>query len=204
MRSVRSMALVVASLAVVLLTSPAASAATPKSRLLSLSDLPTGWSVTRRPSTGGGVLTTSCLSALRKPPKHGKKASATFTGDTTSLSETLATGPGTVARIQLLNRTLRTCRGGTLTDDGKTVHLDIDRMSIPKVARTSVAFSLTAEETGITVWSDLVTFRVDGYVGVLFYGGIGTPDATAFLAFAKEAVAKADGKHVAPPSTVAG
>jgi hypothetical protein len=188
-------------LTAVLLVVPAG-AASVKSRLLTVTNLPTGWSRTYQPQSGGGLSTSPCFSALKTPVKHGKKASVTFkNGQTTQLDELLATGKGEEARLHLLNRTLRACHGATLTAHGKTIHLSIGQMSFPKVARTSNAFSLTASVTGFKVGFDVVTFRTSRYVGAIFYGGLGSPNVTTAVAFAKEAVAKAEGKHVSPPST---
>jgi len=120
---------------------------------------------------------------------------------TTLLNEQLATGKGEVARLHLLDRALRTCHGATLTDKGKKIHLSIGQMSFPKISRTSAAFSLTASVTGFELGFDVVSFRAGRYVGAIFYGGLGSPNVTMVVAFAREAVAKAEGKHVSLPST---
>jgi hypothetical protein len=189
-----------------LATAPA-SAAPLKSRLLSVTDLPTGWTVTYHTghSKGGGVSSSRCLSGFPKGPTHFKKARISFTQrQTTVLGENIATGHGVLALLHLFNRQVRACHGVTLKNTGKTLHMTIAPMSFPKISPTSNAYALSASEFGFSFGFDVVSFRAGNCVGYLLYGGLGSPDVTTFLAFAKEAVAKAEGKHVSPPSTMPG
>lgn len=177
-------------------------AASLKSRLLSVTDLPTGWSQTHTSGSGGGVTSSHCFSPLKNPVKHGKTAKVAFKSTTTTiLLESLATGKGEVARLRLLNRYLRGCHGLTLTSHGKTVHFSVGRMSFPKVSRTSNTFSMMASVTGFQLGFDVVTFRAGRLVGAIMFGGLGTPSISTVVSFAREAVAKAEGKHVSPPAT---
>lgn len=203
LRVVRGALVVLVSLAAVLLLAVPAGAATPKARLLTLHDLPSGWS--QIPSKeGSGAASTqlgSCFASLGKSSTHEKKASAVFSGDGGLLEELLATGRGDVERLHAMNRSLRRCHGATVSLGGKTLHLAFGRLSIPKVARTSVAFSLRATMTTVKVAFDGATFRSGRFVGTLVFGGPSSSGGDrTFVAFLKEAVAKIEGKHVTPPS----
>ncbi len=202
MRALRLVAMATVVVAVGWMTLAQAGAASSlKSRMLALSELPTGWTVTH--GGAGGVASNSCLSAFHKASRHGKRATVSYAnGTTTFLEEGLATGPGELGRLHVLNRALKRCHGVTLAGHGKKLHLSISRMSFPKVSRTSVAVSMRTKVTKVTIGFDIVTFRADKYEGFLGYGGLGNPDVTTVVTFVKEAVAKAKGKTTtSPPAT---
>lgn len=174
-------------------TNAGAARPTVRSRLLTVADLPTGWTITH--TSGGSALRNPCLSTFRKPLRHTQRASVSFVdGTTTFLGEDLATGRGELARLHTLNRALNRCHGATVSEHGKTLHLSVDKMSFPKVSRTSLAVTMRAHMTGFSVGFDVVTFRAGGYEGLLAYGTIGSPSATTALGFVKNAIAKALGK----------
>ena len=181
----------------VLMSSTRAGATSPKARLLSLTDLPSGWSVTSSANHGKNPLfQDKCFAPLQG--FHGHSASASFVdtaATTTFLRETLSTGSKEVAWFRLVTRTLKKCHSATVNTRNRTIHLSIRQMSFPKLTRTSVAFSMRATVTGATVGADLVTFRAGSYVGALLYGTpFEAPNLTTLLSFAKQAVAKAEGK----------
>jgi hypothetical protein len=199
MRALRIATVGIAALFVGFLTAYPAGAASVKSRLLSVTDMPPGWTVTYIP-TSSGVTSSHCLSSLHKLI-HQRSATIAFAGGETKLAEKIATGPRAVAQLHLLNRGLRACHGVTLKALGKRLHLAIRQMPFPKVGSTSAAYSFRGSLTGIALGLNVVTFRVGRYVGIMIYGGPGTPDITTTIAFAKEAVAKTEGQHVSPPPT---
>lgn len=178
-----------------------AGAASLKGRLLTLSDMPTGWTVTES-SGASAAASIPCLSGFHEPTKHGTRRTVSYVnGSTTEFEEGLATGPGELARWRKLHHNLSACHHVTVTDQGKSLGLTIAPMSFPSVSRTSSAYSMTTSVTGINVGFDLVLFRTEKDEGFVIYGTLGNPDASTVVAFAKEATAKAEGKAVSPPST---
>lgn len=187
-------------------TTSGVSSATVKAHLLSLSDLPAGWSVnnTGTSTTTSGLASSQCLAGLAKPPKGEVEATASFEhGNFPVLEELLASGPGADAAYTTVANALAACKSVTLSAQGKTLKGTIGQMSFPSVGTESVAYSLGFTITTVNVGFDLVLFKAGGYDGLVGYADLGTPNITTAEAFAKEAVAKAEGQSVTPPSTVA-
>lgn len=184
-----------------LLTAVPAGAVSAKSRLLSVTALPTGWIVTYHRDSRE-VFSSRCLSALEKTPKSEKGATVAFAeGDARNLAEKLVTGPVAVERLRLLNRELRACRRVRFTAHGTALHLRKAKIALPKVGPTSASFSFRGSVTGVTIEADVVTFRASRFVGYIIYRTFTSVNARTAAAYAEEAVAKAEGKHVVPPST---
>jgi hypothetical protein len=172
-----------------------------KAKVLSISNLPAGWSVNNSSSTGSGDQ--GCLSDVRNPPKHGLKASASFAqGNAPILGEVLGAGPGSKATYSTLNRVLSSCKTYTITDNGQSETVHIGAMSFPSVGQQSSAYALTLTSDGINLGGNIVLFKVDGITGAVVYANIGTPNITQTEAFVTEAVAKIEGKPVTVPSSV--
>lgn len=187
-------------LAVLLLPVPAG-AVPPKSRLLGVTALPTGWAVTYHRDSRE-VISSRCLSELDKPSPGEHDARVTFAeGDTRKLAEKLVTGPMAVERLRLLNGALRRCRRVAVTNHGTRLPLTKVKVALPKVSPTSKSYSFRGTVTGVTIGADVVTFRATRCAGYVIYRTFASLDARTVAAFAREAVARADGKHVAPPST---
>lgn len=114
-----------------------------RSRLLSLSDLPTGWAVTNKPGGGGGLSKSPCLSKLHKAPKGGQTATVSFDSNGTLplLGETLKTLPNKAAlkAWAAASKALAGCKTLSLTDNGKTIHGTSGAMSFPKEGSASSA-----------------------------------------------------------------
>lgn len=186
--------------ALTILSVPAAASPSVDSRLLSITDMPAGWSVTHHPSKG--VTSVACLSGLNKAPHGGQEASAAFSkGGLPVVGEKLATGGQTQKRWFKLIQKLQACRTFSYSTTGKTESGTIGAESFPRVGTISKAFVVTLTVTNVNAGVNLVFFGVGSYYGLLLYGDVGTPSVTATEAFADEAVAKAEGKPVTPPTT---
>lgn len=183
--------------AIVLIATPlsaGASGSKLNTKLLTVSELPAGWSATYSGSSAPGPCG---LSVFRASTKAGKRATASFAdGSSTALEEGLATGSGELKRWRTLSHNLSTCHQTSLTEQGKMAKLTIGAMSFPKVSRTSRAFALTLTVTGINLGFDVVLFRAAKLEGFVGYGTVGSPDVTTVEAFVKAAVDKAEGKPV--------
>jgi hypothetical protein len=189
-------------------TAGAVSKSTVKARLLTVTDLPPGWTVanTGNGSAGGGAPTNSCLSGVHRPPKGSKKATVTFEreGTVPFLAELLATGRCMLDQYRKILTAVAKCKSLRITDSGKRISASMGQMSFPRLGTTSIAYSLAFMITGVHAGFDLVLFRAKSYVGFVEFGGIGTPKITTVEAFTKEAVAKVEGHPVSPPPTGSG
>ena len=96
------------------------------------------------------------------------------------------------------------CKSMTLTSKGKATRGTVGAMSFATGGSASDAFSLSFHITGVRVGFDLVFFPTAKYVGLIGFGDIGGPTISTLEAFTKEAVTKAVGHHVAPPTTTSG
>lgn len=166
-------------------------------KALSLSDFPTGWSVDNSSPTGDQ----GCLSSLKVVSRHETKIQVQFVdGTEPEVEEVLTSGPGAEARYKLLESALARCKGYTSTTDGTSAHVSIGAMSFPAVGQQSSAYSLSVTVEGETAGADLVLFRTGQTYGAVLYEDLGTPDPTMAQGFINEAVDKAEGKSVTPPS----
>jgi pimeloyl-ACP methyl ester carboxylesterase len=165
-------------------------------RLLTVADLPAGWSAV--PVDPDSVKTSApCLSSLPTSPTGYTYSVAAFVEGTAipSVSEVLATGPQV---WQSLARALARCRTATLTIKGTKVQATLRPLPFPRVAGTSSAYAWGFTITGIRIGLDLVLFETGRYAGYLAYSDLGPPAAATVQAFADAAVAKAQTGVTAP------
>jgi pimeloyl-ACP methyl ester carboxylesterase len=167
-------------------------------RLLSASDLPSGWSAA--PVSPSGVQASApCLPSLPKRVGWVYASTAFVEGQAIpSLGEVLATGPGARQWWQQLNSALARCRSATVTIVGHKSPVTIRPMAFPAVARESSAYVWTFTTSGIPVSATLVAFDTGKYMGSLSYSGIGSPSTAVVRAFADAAVAKAAAGTTSP------
>jgi pimeloyl-ACP methyl ester carboxylesterase len=168
-------------------------------RLLTVADLPAGWSAT--PASPGSVQTSApCLSSLTANPSGWTYAIAAFVQGTAipTLSEVLATGPQAQQRWQSLGQALARCRTATLTIAGQKSRATIQPLSFPQVASMSSASAWAFTISGIRIGFDLVLFETGAYTGYLTYADLGPPAQATVQAFADAAVTKAATGSTAP------
>jgi hypothetical protein len=170
------------------------------SKLLSLSNLPTGWAVDTTSSSGGSV-TAGCLAGLKRPPAQKGEFEVTVkyeNGQIPLLNELLVAGPGSVASYNRVNHILAGCKRLSGTSGGQTITATVGAMSFPKVGTASAAYAVTASSEGISVGADFVVFRVGSIAGMIEYADLGQPDASQLRGFVTEAVNKVEGKPAGP------
>jgi hypothetical protein len=171
-----------------------------KAKLLSLSDMPTGWSVDN--STSGGVTTSNCLHALKTSTKAVVRASVSYqNGSTPAMQEVLEVGRGASARYKEFNRELSGCKAISFTSQGQTISGTVGAMSFPKVGSRSKAFAIKLSVQGVNIGADYVIFEDGQYAGAIGYEDIGQPDATQLQTLVTEAINKIEGKPTTPPTT---
>ena len=172
-----------------------------RSKLLSLSNLPTGWTVDNS-SSGGGAATGGCLAGVKQAPKSETKVIAKFeNGQLPDLQEELVTGHGSLAAYNRLNRVLAGCKHFTESSDGQTLTFTVGAMSFPAVGTESSAYGVTMTVKGINAGVDFVLFRIGSIAGVIEYADIGQPNSSQLQAFVTEAVNKVEGKPTVTPTT---
>lgn len=183
--------------------STASAAGTPRGRLLSVADLPAGWSAV--PAIPEGAQASGpCLLGLPASPKGSTYARAGFAEGTSlpSLSEVLATGPQAQQMWQSMGRAMARCRTATFTTAGEKITAAIRPLPFPRVASTSSAYVWAFTTEGVRIGADFVLFQAGGYAGYLSYAALGTPAVATVRAFAAAAAAKAETGSTARVTTV--
>ncbi|MGH9109307.1 MAG: hypothetical protein ACRDY3_07580 [Acidimicrobiales bacterium] len=155
-----------------------------KARLLTISDLPAGWSVSHTSPTGG-IASSQCVSGLASH-KHGPTATASFSqGNTPVLDELLSSYQA--KRWAGAVRKLDRCKSLAVTEPANAgslgastqLKLAIGQLSFPAVADGSHSWSLSASATGLTLGADVVAFHAGRYAAIVLYADLGSPDITA-------------------------
>jgi hypothetical protein len=168
-------------------------------RVLSLSNMPTGWSVSHSSQSSNTI---PCLDVLKSPVKHGQKTSVDYEdGSLPALQEVVAAGQGEDNRYRLLNKTLAKCGSFSFSSDGQKVTGNIGAMSFPAVAKHSSAYAITLSGGAVSAGADVVLFESGPYVVAVVYEDFGTPNPDEAQAFVQEAVAKVEGKPTVTPTT---
>jgi hypothetical protein len=171
-----------------------------KAKLLSLGDMPTGWSVDN--SSSGGVTTSNCLHVLKTSTKSVVRTSVSYVNShTPAMQEVLEAGRGASARYKEFNKELSGCKKISFTSQGQTISGTVGAMSFPKVGSQSNAFAIKLNVQGVSLGADYVIFKDGQYAGAIGYEDIGQPDATQLQAFVTEAIDKIEGKPTTPPTT---
>jgi hypothetical protein len=183
-------------------TLPSAGANGPvKARLLTVTELPAGWSVLKASAQSAGLTNNKCLGGLIKTAKHLSTASAAFEDHSLApiLAELLATGHGAVAKYEVAKKDLAACRSLSMKAEGVKLSGRLTPLTFPTVGTASVAYSAALTYSQLPVGLDLVLFRSGTYLGFVAYATLGTPSVATVQAFANEAVSKAEGNPVSPP-----
>jgi hypothetical protein len=174
-----ALCLSVAVVPVAMTVTPASGAPALNSRLLVLTDMPTGWRAATADSTESADAVTlgSCLALSRKLPKGGTQASATFSGPTglPAFQEDLASGATGQAFFGSLVRGLSGCKTLSARTGSKTVTAKVSSLRFPQVGVESHAFSLIATETEVPLHVDVVLLRTAHDVGLTAYVTLGPP-----------------------------
>ncbi len=194
-------AVLVIALAVVL-TSPSPNALT--SRLLSVSNLPSGWTAASPKTTTLDLPGSGCLAG-----RTAKSAANETTGSVAFyegsglplLGDSLVSGPTVVSEFAKDVQTLASCRSLTFTQDKKKIHATITPIKLARVGSQSAAYTLDFSVSGLHVVADIVLFATSRYVGEVVYADTASPQPSAVAAYATLAAQKADGKPVIATAT---
>lgn len=172
-----------------------------RSKLLTLSNMPTGWTVDNS-SSGGGGASGGCLAGVKRAPKSEMKVTASFeNGQLPQLEEELVSGREGTGAYNRFNRVLAGCKHFSVTSNGETLTATVGAMSFPAVGNESSAYGVTFSVKGINAGADFVLFKVGSVAGVIEYADIGQPDPSQLQAFVTEAVNKVEGRPTTTPTT---
>ena len=172
-----------------------------RSKTLTISNMPTGWTVDNSSSSSSGsAIGGGCLAGVKEAPKTETKVEVSFDdGQFPQLEEELATGNVGQASYNRLNHVLAKCKHFSVASNRQTVTVTVGQMSFPQVGSETKAYGLTFTADGINFGADFVLFRVGSVVGLVEYGDFGQPDPSQLQAFVTEAVNRVEGKPAAAP-----
>jgi hypothetical protein len=186
----------------------AASSATPtttarppdlNAELMSLTDMPAGWSVDK--SSSSGVSTTGCFANIKEHFNSKEKAEADYQDGSDGIpefDEALSWLPGQSQQaLAAITTALNGCGQVSFTSGGSKFTGTVGEMSFPTVGDQSDAWqvNLSGKVSGlnITVGIDIAVFRKGDTDGALIYDDLGTPDLATFEQLTNKAVAKVTG-----------
>lgn len=182
-------------------TAPASASARPgarlKSQLLTVEDLPTGWSVDSSGSANGAG-TPACLRHLKDTMETHEHADVDFVKGSQfpALNQGLGRFAGSSAAVSTFTQgagQLDKCTDISFTSDGVKVAGTIGAMSLPSFGERSRAWQANLSAQGITFVFYILMVQKGAEVQVLVYGDVGTPDVEEFSTLAKTAVDKMQG-----------
>lgn len=192
----------------VLVGLPASGAGVSKSEVqaktLSLSDMPTGWSVDNAGSNASDLK--GCLSgliALEKPSKTVAVVHVQYDDQNLpGFSEYVSAGK-TANESSLLYgkyiKVLNGCKTFSFTVQGQKATGNVGQMSFPTIGSASGAYEVNLTVAGQSASADVVIVRAGQYVANVVYSDY-SPDPSTAQAFATEAADKIEGKTVGAPT----
>ncbi len=172
-----------------------------RSKLLTISNMPTGWTVDNS-SSGSGGASGGCLAGVKQAPKSENKVTASFeNGQLPQLEEELVSGHEGTAAYNRLNKVLAGCKHFSVASNGQTLTFTVGAMSFPTVGDETNAYAVSFSVRGVNAAADFVLFKVGSVAGLIEYADIGQPDPNQLQGFVIEAVNKIEGKPTTPPTT---
>jgi len=166
-------------------------------QLLTLADLPAGWSVDNSPDTSSS--TPKCFQDAKDPTTNAKaKAKAKFQGGSNgipALEEGIAYLPGQAQKVMTeFAQVMSGCGQIKFTDSGHTFTGSIGQMSFPNLGQQTepyqVNLSTSASGLTLTLGLDLIAIRQGDEIALIYYGDLGTPDINQVQQFAQKAISK--------------
>jgi pimeloyl-ACP methyl ester carboxylesterase len=187
--------------------------ATLPSRLLSVADLPAGWSAPPAATKSAQATTSPCgaiLLAVVSPQSRPKSPlgpnddSASFAegAGIPGLHEVLASGRRAQEAWERSRTALAGCRTATFVDGATTVAATVKPLALAQLGASTLAYSWTLGAASGGVGVDLVLFHAASYYGYLAYIGLGSSQVSTVTAFARAAMTKAaNGSTARVPGT---
>jgi hypothetical protein len=204
--AVSTIALVVAMSAVPAMPAGALTRSQLRSKALSLSNMPAGWTVASTSSSGGGsstsALMSGCLKGVPPAPKDQTVVKVAYRGSRIPLfGEELGWGRGALSGYNRVNEILGACRHFSGTSEGRAYSVTVEALSFPKFEGTTSAYSVKFTSRSTHVTTDLVLLRVGPVECTIVYSEVGQPDPNQLQGFVSEAINKIEGKQTTPPTS---
>ncbi len=163
-------------------------------RLLSVADLPAGWSDVAVNASPAKVTNTPQEPEGLELPEHCLRRGQIDP----NLGEVLATGARVHEAWTSFAEALCNCRSATLQFGTTKVRATVRRLPFPRLGQASSAYGWAFALAGIRLGFDLVLFQTSRYDGYLAYANLGQPATATVEAFARAALAKAQTGTTAP------
>lgn len=166
-----------------------------QAELLTVSDLPTGWSVDNSPSNTSTDTTPACLKDASKLPEATSKAEVSFKKGTgvpifsQKLAYFAASG-GAQAQFNQADAILGKCKDISFQSDGQTYKGSIGALSFPKYEDGSSAYTVEVSTHGFVFGLYVLYVWKGSRLMLLTYADLGTPSVEEFKSFADKAYAK--------------
>ena len=171
-----------------------ASASPPKltAMLLSIGQMPAGWSVEK---SSGGKVALGCYTdnLMPKGVKQTETASVDFQGKGgfPAVGEKLATFTNATAGYNEVVANLVDCKHFSGTSGGeKVTGGTVEQMSFPHYGNASDAFVVIFTISGMRFYQDLLYVRKGSIIMAIYEGNLRSVDVSQFQGFVKKAVAK--------------
>jgi hypothetical protein len=158
------------------------------SKLLTVDEMPIGWTVVPT-SVGGGV---GCLKSVLEPKgvQQTSKADSDFqnSGDTVEVLERLATYSNTSEAFNKVVSELKGCKKISGKTSGKTVTGTASEMSFPNYGSASSAFSVNLTVEGSKISENIIVVRLGSFIMGLSEAGSPPVSLKQFEGFVSKAL----------------
>jgi hypothetical protein len=171
-------------------------------QLLTLADLPAGWSITNNPSASSAGAGAGSINGCTVPNFHSAeagRAEASFQGGAAgipSAAETLASFAGNAAttNYQTAKSSLDACKTFSIPSGGKTYQGTVAPLSLGQsFGSASSAWQLGVDADGFTFGIDAVFVQKGREDMSITYFGLGAPDLSTLRSLVAKAVANMPG-----------
>jgi hypothetical protein len=176
-----------------MMTSASASAPKLSSELLSVGQMPTGWSVDNSSSSGG----VGCYNSTIMEPKGVTQTAKTevqfqSSGATglPSIAEKLATYSNTSTAYKKIVTTITNCKSFSGKYQGSKMDGTVGQMSFGTYGTSSAAFAVDFTVAGTAVYEDLLMIRKGDVVMSIDEGNLSPVNVKQFQGFVVKALAK--------------
>lgn len=156
--------------------------------LLSITDLPTGWSVDNTPQSSS----TSCYTNPLAQVSSRSYAHIDFAqgGGLPELAEELGYYASGLSSFATISKTLNSCKTFTETSKGQVITGSMGVMSSPTYGDQSAAYDATLTIQGVDVNQGFVMVLRGNYITLVALGDIGSLDTPTLQGFVNQAVGK--------------
>lgn len=160
--------------------------------LLTVNQMPIGWSIDDTPGSGIGCLSRSLEAAGIKETGDAEVTFA-YNASIPEFQEKLATYAVSASRVfSKVVATLDTCKTVAGTASGQKVTGTVGAMSFPRYGAQSAAWAVNLTIGGVTIGEDILVVREGTLLAGFVEANYGSPNLTQFQGFIRKALAKLD------------